>query len=181
MLALVNDLLDVSKIESTVGTFHLERTDLRPLMRDVARELEPLLGARRLHLEMDLGDVPLVAKVDPLRFQQVVRNVLANAVKFSPEGAPIELTGTLGADSRIRLAVRDRGPGIPPSEVEKIFEAFVQSSKTKDGSGGTGLGLAICRKIVEAHGGRIGAENADGGGSRFTIELPARGFADTVV
>lgn len=181
MLALVNDLLDVSKIESTVGTFHLERTDLRPLVREVARELEPLLGAKRLHLEVDLGDVPLVAKVDPLRFQQVVRNVLANAVKFSPEEAPILLQGTLGHDSRIRLSVRDRGPGIPPAELEKIFEAFVQSSKTKDGSGGTGLGLAICRKIVEAHGGRIGAENAEGGGSRFTIELPARGFADTAV
>lgn len=181
MLALVNDLLDVAKLESTVGTFHLERTDLRPLVRDIARELEPLLAAKRLHLEVDLGDVPLVAKVDPMRFQQVVRNVLANAVKFSPDSAPIELTGELGYDSRIRIAVRDRGPGVPPSELEKIFEAFVQSSKTKDGSGGTGLGLAICRKIVEAHGGRIGAENVAGGGSRFTIELPARGFADTTV
>lgn len=182
MLALVNDLLDVAKIESTVGTFHLERTDVRPLVRDVLNELTPLLGARRLHVEADLGNVPLVAKVDPMRFQQVVRNVLANAVKFSPEGSAIDVSGELTAGSRIVLAVRDRGPGIPPAEVEKIFEAFVQSSKTKDGSGGTGLGLAICRKIVEAHGGSIRAENMmAGGGSRFTIELPARGFTDTVV
>lgn len=181
MLALVNDLLDVAKIESTVGTFHLERTDVRPLVREVARELEPLLAARRLHIEAELGDVPLVAKVDPLRFQQVVRNVLANAVKFSPERAPIDLRSELTADNRIEISVRDRGPGIPPGEIEKIFEAFVQSSKTKDGSGGTGLGLAICRKIVEAHGGTIGAENVEGGGSRFTITLPARGWAETVV
>jgi len=181
MLALVNDLLDVSKIESTVGTFHLERTDVRPLVRETVRELEPLLGARRLHVETDLGDVPLVAKVDPLRFQQVVRNVLANAVKFSPVGSAIDLDAELTAASQIVITVRDRGPGIPAPELEKIFEAFVQSSKTKDGAGGTGLGLAICRKIVEAHGGRIGAENADGGGSRFTITLPARGFADTVI
>ncbi|MFO1270864.1 MAG: ATP-binding protein [Rubrivivax sp.] len=181
MLALVNDLLDVSKIESTVGTFHLERTDLRPLVREVAHELGPLLSAKRLHLALELGDVPLVAKVDPMRFQQVVRNVLANAVKFSPEGSAIDVEGDLTAASQIVLSVRDRGPGIPPKELEKIFEAFVQSSKTKDGSGGTGLGLAICRKIVEAHGGRIGAENAEGGGSRFTLTLPARGFVETVV
>jgi signal transduction histidine kinase len=76
--------------------------------------------------------------------------------------------------------VRDHGPGIPPAELESIFEAFVQSSKTKDGSGGTGLGLAICRKIVEAHGGRIRAANADGGGSEFHIRLPARGFSETL-
>lgn len=181
MLALVNDLLDVSKIESTVGTFHLERTDVRPLVREVARELQPLLAARRLGLQLALDDVPLVAKVDPLRFQQVVRNVLANALKFSPEGASIDLDATLGADGLISISVRDRGPGIPPAELEKIFEAFVQSSKTKDGSGGTGLGLAICRKIVEAHGGRIVAENADGGGSCFTIVVPARSFAESVV
>lgn len=182
MLALVNDLLDVAKIESTIGIFHLERTDVRPLVREVLRELDPLLGARRLHVQADLGDVPLVAKVDPLRFQQVVRNVLANALKFAPEGTAIDVGGELTAASRIELTVRDRGPGIPPGEIEKIFEAFVQSTRTKDGSGGTGLGLAICRKIVQAHGGSIRAENvAAGGGSRFTIELPARGFADTVV
>ena len=79
----------------------------------------------------------------------------------------------------MHLSVRDRGPGIPPGELEKIFEAFVQSSKTKDGSGGTGLGLAICRKIVDAHGGRIGAANAPDGGSVFHVLLPARGFAET--
>lgn len=181
MLALVNDLLDVSKIESTVGTFHLERTDVRPLVREVVRELEPLLAARRLHVALSLSDVPLVAKVDPLRFQQVMRNVIANALKFSPEGSAIDVGGELDADSRIVFTVRDRGPGIPPAELETIFEAFVQSSKTKQGSGGTGLGLAICRKIVEAHGGQIRAENVAAGGSRFTITLPARGFAETVV
>ena len=179
MLALVNDLLDVAKIESTVGTFHLERTDLRPLARDVVRELEPLLSARQLRVDIDLGDTPLVAKVDPMRLQQVVRNVLANAIRFSQPGQSIDLRGELTAANEVHLSVRDRGPGIPPGELEKIFEAFVQSSKTKDGSGGTGLGLAICRKIVDAHGGRIGAANAPDGGSVFHVLLPARGFAET--
>ena len=179
MLALVNDLLDVSKIESAVGTFQLERTDLRPLVRAVLRELQPLLDQRRLHVKEDLGDLPLVAKVDPMRFQQVVRNVMANAIRFSPDGATLHVDGELGDDQQLHLRLRDHGPGIPEGELESIFEAFVQSSRTKDGSGGTGLGLAICRKIVEAHGGRITAEHAPGGGSLFHIVLPARGFAET--
>lgn len=179
MLALVNDLLDVAKIESTVGTFHLERTDLRGLVRAVVRELDPLLTRKRLRVDETVSDAPLVVKVDPLRFQQVMRNILANAIKFSPPERAIELLGEATPDGEIRWRVRDHGPGIPPAEVDQIFEAFVQSSSTKDGSGGTGLGLAICRKIVEAHGGRITAGNAPGGGAVFELVLPARGYAET--
>jgi PAS domain-containing protein len=94
MLALVNDLLDVSKIESTVGTFHLERTDVRSLVRDVLGELKPLLDARRLAVDLQLSEGPLVAKVDPTRFQQVVRNVLANAIRFSPIGESLAIAAT---------------------------------------------------------------------------------------
>ncbi len=180
MLDLVNDLLDVAKIESTVGTFHLERVDLRGIVRPVLREIEPLLIPGRLHLDVRLGEAPLIAKVDPLRFQQVIRNIVANAIKFSPEGSPIQLLGRVDSLGQIRLAVRDYGPGIPPAELQTIFEAFRQSSKTKDGSGGTGLGLAICQKIVEAMGGQIYAENAPGRGSVFHVVLPARGSSETV-
>jgi signal transduction histidine kinase len=179
MLALVNDLLDVSKIESAIGTFHLERTDLRPLVWEVLRELEPLLGKGQLQVAPRISDSPLPAKVDPLRFQQVMRNVLANAIKFSPPGSVIDLLGEQSPHGELHWAVRDRGRGIPPGELEKIFEAFVQSSRTKDGSGGTGLGLAICRKIVEAHGGRISAENMPDDGSCFHINLPSHGASDT--
>ena len=180
MLALVNDLLDVSKIESTVGTFHLERTDVRSLVRDVIGELKPLLDARQLAVDIQLSEGPLVAKVDPTRFQQVVRNVLANAIRFSPIGESLAIEGDIDVDNRIHIRIADRGPGIPPAELDKIFEAFVQSSKTKDGSGGTGLGLAICRKILEAHGGEIRAENNPDCGSTFHIYLPARGFVETM-
>ena len=179
MLALVNDLLDVAKIESTVGTFHLERTDLRPLVRSVARELEPLLIDRQLQLELQLSELPLLARVDALRFQQVIRNVLANAVKFSPPHGRIDVTGRTTAGGEVHLSVADQGPGIPEAERERIFEAFVQSSQTRDGAGGTGLGLAICRKILAVHGGRIHAENLPGGGSVFLIALPARGAVET--
>ncbi|MDI4634359.1 PAS domain S-box protein [Pelomonas sp. V22] len=179
MLALVNDLLDVSKIESAVGTFHMERCDLRAHIRSVAREFDPLLQPRRLQLDCAISEQPLSAKVDPLRFQQVVRNVLANAVKFSPDGSNIELKAARHEDGLIHIDIADRGPGIPPGELEAIFDAFVQSSKTKDGSGGTGLGLAICRKIVELHKGSIQASNREGGGALFSIVLPSRGDADT--
>lgn len=169
MLALVNDLLDVAKLESAVGTFHLERTDLRPLVAD-----------KSVHLRVALPEQPLTAKVDPLRFQQVVRNVLANAIRFSPPQGCIQLDGSTTPQAEIRLRIADQGPGIPAAELDRIFDAFVQSSTTKDGSGGTGLGLTICRKIVEIHGGRITAENLAGGGAAFSIHLPARSAAETV-
>ncbi len=180
MLNLVNDLLDVAKIESTVGTMNLERSDLRGLVRDVAGQLAPQLNARALQLDMALPDHPLRAKVDPMRFEQVLRNVLGNAIKFSPPGGRITVSGEQTDAGELHLAVSDNGPGIPPGELDRIFEAFVQSSLTKDGSGGTGLGLAICRKIVVAHGGRIDAENRPGGGAVFHILLPARGASETL-
>lgn len=178
MLALVNDLLDVSKIESSIGAVTLERADLRGLVVSVVRELTPLLAARHLQLAQDLGPQALVAKVDPVRFAQVIRNVLANAIKFSTMGASIDVQGRLTEDERIHITVRDHGAGIPPHELEKIFEAFVQSSASKDGSGGTGLGLAICRKILAAHDGSITASNMPDGGAVFLIDLPANHHID---
>lgn len=180
MLGLVNDLLDISKIESTVGAFHFERNDVRDIIEDVSAELQLLAQRKQLQLQLDLGRMPLVAKVDASRFSQVVRNVLANAVKFAPEGSSIDVSAKVKNENTIHMEVRDRGPGIPPAELEAIFQAFVQSSQTRDGSGGTGLGLAICRKIVTAHGGRIYATNAPDKGAIFHITVPTAGYTDTM-
>jgi len=179
MLALVNDLLDVAKIESSVGTLHLERSDLRPLVREVLGELSPMLQQRELTARVELPEQALLAKVDPMRMAQVVRNVLANAIKFSPLGGVIEIRADWSELGQPRLAIADQGPGIPPAELEHIFEAFVQSSLTRDGSGGTGLGLAICRKIMQAHDGSIAAGNRPQGGAVFTLLLPARTVSET--
>ena len=179
MLALVNDLLDVSKIESAVGTFDLERCDLRTVLQGVLRELDPLLGQRGLRLQLQLSDAPLSAKVDPGRIHQAIRNVVANAIKFSPQGGLLQVQAIATSPDECTLSVADRGPGIPADELESIFEAFVQSSTTKDGSGGTGLGLAISRKIVEVHGGSIRAENRAEGGAIFRIRLPLRAAGDS--
>jgi PAS domain S-box-containing protein len=181
MLALVNDLLDVAKIESTVGTIHLEKIDLRGLIRPIARELAPQLMRRQLDLQLHLDAAPLVTKADPVRFQQVIRNILANAIKFSPAGGRIDVHGHADVEQdELHIRIEDQGPGIPSQELDSIFEAFVQSSQTKSGSGGTGLGLAICKKIIEALGGRIQAGNRPCGGAVFHIVLPLSAMADTI-
>ncbi|UXH78831.1 sensor histidine kinase [Roseateles amylovorans] len=180
MLTMVNDLLDVAKIESPLGAFELERHDLCDLVREVAHELAPLTAKRSLALQLDLAQ-PLPARVDPGRFQQAVRNILANAIRFAPSGSALDVHGEITADGELHLCVADRGPGIPEAELERIFDPFVQSSVTKDGSGGTGLGLPISRKIIEVHGGRLQARNRIGGGAEFHLHLPQRGATDTVL
>ncbi len=179
MLAMVNDLLDVAKIDSPLGAFALERHDLCVLVREVARELAPLTAKRYLELQLDLPQ-PMPARVDPLRFQQAVRNLLANAIRFAPPGSALDLRGRATSEGRLQLCLADRGPGIPEAELERIFDPFVQSSATKDGSGGTGLGLPISRKIIEVHGGRLWACNRDGGGAEFHLDLPMEEAVEAV-
>jgi len=118
-------------------------------------------------------------QADALRIHQVLRNVVANALKFSSPGQKIIVGLELIELDALHFYVQDEGCGIPQSELENIFEPFVQSSLTKDGSGGTGLGLAICRRIVHAHGGSIRAENIPAGGAIFHIDLPTRVASQT--
>ena len=181
MLTLVNGLLDVSKMESTVGSLTLHRADLCGLAGAVVRELRPLAAGRELTIELIEPTRPVPADVDAFRIQQVIRNVLANAMRFAPAGSRIEIECRDRGDVGVEVEVRDHGPGIPPDELETIFEAFVQSSRTRDGSGGTGLGLTICRKIMSAHGGSIHASNAAAGGAVLRIRLPASVQAPGVV
>jgi len=169
---LVNNLLDLSRLDSTVGAVRLRPVDLEPALREVARELSPLADERSLRFLLPEGPRPLRADADTERLQQVLRNVLANALRFAPPASAIELDWSRTTEGGSLISVSDRGPGIPPDELESIFEPFVQSSRTKDGSGGTGLGLAICRKILAAHRGSIRARHRDGGGAVFEVRLP---------
>lgn len=173
MLKLVKGLLDVSKMDSSVGSLVLGRCVLLPLAAAVVKELGPLAAQRELRIELNSALPGLAADADAFRLQQVLRNVMANAMRFAPKGSAIEIgLHECGADG-VQLQVRDHGPGIPPDELETIFDAFVQSSRTRDGSGGTGLGLTICCKIMSAHGGRIVARNAPDGAAVFCPHLPA--------
>ena len=174
MLALVNNLLDIAKIESAEQSYDIHPVNATQVVRKVCDELSPLIQGRGLSVKYVFTHDTMMTRADPLRLQQVLINVMANAIKFSPEGGVITLIVQPHQDG-VRLSVADQGCGIPPSELEQIFEPFVQSSETKDGSGGTGLGLAICRKIIQGMGGRIHASNQPSGGAVFHIDLP---FAD---
>ncbi len=174
MLALVNDLLDISKIDSTFSQAAFSLIDARQLVSDVESELAPLLRARFVKFEARLPEHPVMLRADALRIHQVLRNVVANAMKFSAPGQKIIAGLDIVLPDTLHFYVQDEGCGIPQNELENIFEPFVQSSLTKDGSGGTGLGLAICRRIVLAHGGDIRAENIPTGGAIFHIYLPLR-------
>jgi signal transduction histidine kinase len=171
LLSLLDDLLDLSKLES--GVLELERspTDLRQVVQLVADEFSSLFRERNLVFRWSVPDRPIDACVDAQRLKQVIRNLLSNASRFSPEGGTIAVEMDASPDLA-RIIVRDEGPGIPADELETVFDKFIQSSYTKTGAGGTGLGLSICAEIVDAHDGRIWAENNDEEGASFTIELP---------
>ncbi len=174
---LLNDLLDLSKLEAGRMEMHKVPTDLAEVVTQCASEFEPLLAARSLQLVFAPPDEPVVADVDPMRIGQVLRNLLSNAIKFSYDGGCVEVTiermPAMGdAAAAVRLGVDDGGVGIPEDELEAVFDKFVQSSKTRTASGGTGLGLAICRELVGAHGGSIRALRRSPSGTRFEVVLP---------
>jgi signal transduction histidine kinase len=173
MLKLVNALLDVSKIDARGTALNTAPGDLGALAVAVVRELQPQIAARSLRVQLPQPLPALPVRVDAFRMQQVLRNVLANAIRFTPAGSAVELACGVQPGAGVWLSVRDHGPGIPADELQSVFEPFVQSSRTRDGAGGTGLGLTICRKIMLAHSGRIEAANAEGGGALMTLWLPA--------
>lgn len=172
LLALVEDLLDLSALESGRASIHFAGVHLEVIARTACDQLQPFLASKNASVEQRYcGDLWLEG--DQPRLGQLIWNLVSNAAKYGPTGGVVEVTAS-GDGDRIRLEVADRGPGIPPDELELIFDGFVQSSKTRTGAGGTGLGLAICRQIATAHAGRIWAENRPGGGSLFVVDLPAR-------
>jgi len=171
LLKLLNDLLDLAKLESGKTEFNPQPADIAPVVASVEDEFKTLLSERNLVIEDDNPNDMKPVKIDVDKIKQVLRNLLANAVKFSPEGGIIGVSIEYKSDS-VLVSVHDQGPGIPESELEAVFDKFVQSSTTKSGAGGTGLGLSICKEVVSAHGGRIWAENKSEGGALFSFEIP---------
>ncbi len=172
MLTLVNGLLDASKFDGRSHALDLAPRVLKPILEEVRTELSTLAQSRQLTLTAQWPEEDVWAMVDTFRIQQVVRNVLANAIRYAPMGTVVHLSAHEDDERGWRIVIRDQGPGIPENELESIFLPFMQSSRTRDGSGGTGLGLHICRKIMQAHGGTIVASNAVGGGAELVLYLP---------
>lgn len=174
---LVNEVLDLAKLEHGEHKFLLKRGDMRELLKRAAESMEPLLKDKQLTLKLDMPSEPTPAVCDHDKIGQVLTNLIGNAIKFTPAGKSITLHTHAIADAvnpQVVVSVADEGVGIPEEEKELIFESFRQSSRTNTGAGGTGLGLAICRGIVEAHGGKIWAENNQGTtGATVSFSMPA--------
>ncbi len=173
---LVNDLLDLAKLEARQMELCAEPCDLVALAQGVVQDLHALLESRQLVVRIDSATDDVGAMLDRRQFHAVLQNLISNAVKFSPPWSEIVISfhddALDEATPALRMSVCDHGIGIPEGELESIFDKFVQSSKTRDGAGGTGLGLAITREVVEQHGGVVSARNAERGGAIFTVRVP---------
>lgn len=170
LLHLLNNLLDLSKLDARGVQLQRGQHQVQALLTSVVAEFESLLQTRHIRIEANCPE-RLDATLDSVRIRQVVRNLLSNALRFSPDAGVIKLDA-IEHDGRLRISVQDQGVGVPESELGVVFDAFVQSSLTNTGAGGTGLGLSISREIIELHGGTIWAENGVHGGAVFVFEVP---------
>ncbi len=177
--AIINDLLDLSRLESGRAQLNFERVDLDSLVQDCLGEMAQLAAEKGVHLGSSLA-FRRELEADPMKVQQVLINLVGNALKFTPEGGRITVeTGQVEDGARVR--VRDTGCGIPQDELEKVFLRFYQVEDTLTRSKqGTGLGLPICKRIVELHGGRIRVESQPEQGCCFEFVLPWGGRQQSV-
>jgi PAS domain S-box-containing protein len=177
--ALVSQLLDVSRLDAGKLRIDPQPTDLTRLAADVVEAAQASTDRHTLVLE---APGPVRAWVDPLRLEQVLTNLVSNAVKYSPQGGPVVCQISQPTPERVRLAVRDRGLGIAPEKRARIFERFYRAHEDERVAvAGMGLGLYICRELIELHGGRIEAEFPSDGGSCFVLTLPAEPGSSSVL
>jgi len=172
LIKLVNSLLDLSKMEAGMMVYNFNKAELPPLISRIIREMGPLAETRSIRIETDIsGELPLV-KIDTERILQVLRNLVGNAVKFTPNEGYVRISVT-SADKGVKISVADSGTGISQEKVTAVFDKYYQdtlarSSKIK----GTGLGLAIVKQVVNSHGGKVWIESTSQHGSVFSFVLP---------
>lgn len=184
-LGLLNDLLDLSKLEAEKVAYDMQENDLMAVVKQQIEQHEMLLAQHKLTIEIIPPNCPVQAYFDRDKIERVVQNILSNAIKFTPEHKKITISftdSTLTVGKRktdaqaipaLALSISDQGIGIPEGELEDVFDKFIQSSKTRTGAGGTGLGLSICKEIIHAHHGKIWVQNNNSSGTTFTFSLPA--------
>lgn len=178
MRSLIEALLRLSELDSGQRPLRRVRFDLAPRIAEAVELLRPLAATRRIQMHCDLQAAPCLG--DPEAIDQVITNLLSNAIQHNHEGGEVRLSAGSTADGAV-LTVQDQGPGIPAEQLPHVFERFHRADPSRSrASGGTGLGLAIVKAIVEAHGGAITVESEAGRGARFTVRLPVAPATSTV-
>ena len=170
----VGDLLEACPGSGTPLSITIEEADLGAMIRSIFESLAPLLAERGLQVELELNPEIRAFPFDASRIEQVVTNMLTNAIRYGRAGGRIRVAAVVvdeGAARFVRVSVEDEGPGIPPENRSRIFEPYVRGEGHAE-SAGLGIGLAICHRIVTAHAGSIGVEDGSLGGARFVFSLP---------
>ncbi len=172
LIELVNSLLDISKLEAGMVAYNFSRAELNPLITRAVNEIAPLAEAKRIRIDKDLHELPVLS-LDAERILQVLRNLIGNALKFTPRGGTVTIASRRGTEG-LSVSVSDNGPGIAKEHAGAIFDKYRQAAAAGPHKlQGTGLGLAIVKHIIQDHGGRVWVESEKGHGSTFTFVLPA--------
>jgi signal transduction histidine kinase len=180
LLALVNEILDISRIEAGMMPLTIETVDVAEVSSQVIDRLRPIAHNKGVALIGEVSPLAISVLADPARLRQVLTNLVSNAIKFTSEGSVAIRAKVSG--SVVEVAVADTGIGIAPEAQDRIFDEFRQADDTIAAKyGGTGLGLSIARQLIELQGGRMGVESSPGHGSRFWFTLPLATVSNTAV
>jgi two-component system sensor histidine kinase BaeS len=175
--AIIGDLLDLARLEGGGETLALEAVPIAHLFGRVVDRHDPVVRERNISLRTEIAPGTPAVHADAGRLEQAIQNVAANAIRHTPPGGTVTLSAA-PHEGRVLVTVADTGPGIPPEHLPRVFDRFYKVDASRAGTAipsGSGLGLSIVRAIVERHGGRVTARNADGGGAVFELLLPAAG------
>jgi two-component system sensor histidine kinase KdpD len=167
---MINDITDMARIEPGRLRIQLRESRIEDVVRSSVDHVRTILKHRPLEVKVAQGIAPVNA--DPEMLGLALRQLLGNAIKFSPPESTISIAAWQDGDA-VRVAVRDQGPGIPRDEMESIFERYYRGKQTRETVAGTGMGLSIAREIIRAHHGRLWVDNAKEGGAEFSFTLPA--------
>jgi signal transduction histidine kinase len=167
----VKDLLRLARLDARQEMLEIAPCDVRQMFTAVVADLGPSIESKRQRVEISVAPEAATVSADPAKLHDVVRNLVENAVNYSPEQAEVRLSACR-QDGWFHLVVEDSGPGIPEEDLTRVFERFYRVDKSRSRPGGTGLGLAIVKHLVELHEGEARAANRPGGGAQFTVRLP---------
>ncbi len=173
LTGLINDILDISRLESGKMPLKTEATPIARVVDEVTKNLEGWAGTKSITVIKKIPSTPLQANCDPERIEHVLTNLIGNAIKFTPRDGKITIEAA-GESGMIKVSVEDTGPGVIQQDRQKIFDKFYQSAaRAPTDIAGTGLGLAIAKEIIDLHGGRIWVEGEEGRGAKFVFTIPA--------